>query len=140
LRVASIVGILIIICALLCRRCLFCCSSSGYISLFFLPLFFCTCFAGRLQFSASQLLGHILNSLTIVFGFFEREKIGKLVCRGVSGGVCSFFFFLACLGAISLILGICSLESRSVVCCSSPLQRKDSVATVRRVFLENKRS
>jgi hypothetical protein len=58
-----------------------------------LAFVFCTCFAGRLQFSASQLLGHILNSLIIVFGFSEREKIVKLVCRGVSGGVCSLFFF-----------------------------------------------
>jgi hypothetical protein len=58
-----------------------------------LAFVFCTCFAGRLQFSASQLLGHILNSLIFVFGFSERETIVKLVRRGVSGGVCSFFFF-----------------------------------------------
>ncbi len=92
-RVVSIVGILIIICALLCSRCLFCCCGSGYISLFFLPLFFVLALWGWLQFSVSQLLGHILNSLIIVFGFPEREKIVKLVRRGVSGGVCSFFFF-----------------------------------------------
>ncbi len=51
-----------------------------------------------------------------------------------------FLLFLVCLGVISLILGIFSLEIRSVVCCSFALQRKDSVATVRRVFLENERS
>ncbi len=93
LRVASIVGILIIICALLCCRCLFGCCSQRIYKPILLAFVFCTCFAGRLQFSASQLLGHILNSLIFVFGFSERETIVKLVRRGVSGGVCSFFFF-----------------------------------------------